>query len=165
MKKYGGVLVTVMSLLGLVLFTSLFATIMTAMNVMRYTSALTNYTAFDTILGIAPVILWLGGLFGTGFAFYKGQSMAAGQDAAGFLRMVMGIVTLVLFITLFSTVVTGIGTVYDGTNASNYTAFQTVVGISPTILFLAGVFASVSTAAGGLRARRRYRSSGGAAGV
>ena len=162
MKKYAGVLVTVMSLLGLVLFTSLFSTIMTAMNTMRYAGSLTNYTAFDTILGIAPVILWLGGLFGAGFAFYKGQSMTAGQDAQGFLRMVMGIVTLVLFITLFSTVVTGIGTVYSGTNASLYTAFTTVVGISPTILFLAGVFASVATAASGLRARRRYRSGGGA---
>lgn len=156
--KYGGIMIAVMSLLGIILFTSLFASIMTAINNIRYgATSLTNYTAFDTILGIAPVVLWLGGLFGAGFAYYKGYSIIAGRDQNGFMRMVMGVITLVLFVTMFSTVLSGIATVYSGTNASLYTAFTTVVGISPTVLFLAGIFASVSSGVSGFRARRRSR--------
>lgn len=156
--KYGGVMVVVMSLLGLILFASLFSTIMTAINNIRYgATTLSNYTAFDTILGISPVILWLGGLFGAGFAYYKGYSIVAARDSNGFMRMIMGVLTLVLFATMFLTVLSNIETVRAGTNVSNYTAFSTVIGISPTILFLAGIFASISSAVGGVRARRRSR--------
>ncbi len=156
--KYNGILIVVMALLGMILFSSLFSTIMSSFNTLRYSTSLANYTAFDTILGIAPVILWLGGLFGAGFAYYKGYSITAGKDQNGFMRMVMGVLTLVLFVTMFNTVVTNIGTVYSSTNASNYTAFTTVVGLSPTVLFLAGIFAAVGTGVSGIRARRRSRS-------
>ncbi len=154
--KYGGIMIAVMALLGVILFTSLFSSIMTGINSLRYgNTSLTNFTAFDTILGITPVVLWLGGLFGAGFAYYKGYSIIAGKDQNGFMRMVMGVITLVLFVTMFQTVLSGINTVYTGTNVSAYTAFTTVVGISPTVLFLAGIFASVSTGVSGIRARRR----------
>ncbi len=158
MGKYGGIMMVVMSLLGLILFASLFSTIMSAINNIRYgATVLTNYTAFDTILGIAPVILWLGGLFGAGFAYYKGYSIVAGKDSNGFMRMIMGVLTLVLFAVMFLTVLSNIETVRAGTNVSNYTAFSTVIGISPTILFLSGIFASISATVGGVRARRRSR--------
>ncbi len=157
MGKYGGILETVLALLGIVLFSALFSTIMTAMNVLRYTSSLAAYTALDTILGIAPTILWLGGLLGAGILFKQGYSIAAASDQQGFMRMVIGVLTLVLFVTLFSTVVTNIETVRTGTNVANYTAFTTVVGISPTILFLSGMFASIASVAGGFRARKKSK--------
>ncbi len=158
MGKYGGIMVIVLALLGLILFSSLFSTIMTAINNVRYgATTLTNYTAFDTILSIAPVILWLGGLFGAGFAYYKGYSIVAGKDSNGFMRMIMGVLSLVLFATLFLTVLTSVETVRTGTNVANYTAFTTVIGITPTILFLAGIFASISTGVSGVRARRHAR--------
>ncbi len=160
MGKYGGVMVVTLALLGLVLFASMFSTIMTALNAIRYGgTTLSNYTAFDTILGISPVILWLGGLFGAGFAYYKGYSIAAGKDNNGFMRMVMGVLTLVLFVTLFATVLSGIETVRTGTNVTNYTAFSTVIGISPTILFLGGIFAAISSGVGGVRTYRRRKHS------
>ncbi len=156
MGKYGGMMMVVMSLLGLILFASLFTTILTAIGNIRYgATALTNYVAFDTVLGIAPVILWLGGLFATGYAYYKGYSITAGQDTNGWMRMIMGVLTLVLFCTMFITVFSNIASVYSATNASNFTAFTTVVGITPTILFLGGIFASVYSGSQGIRARRR----------
>ncbi len=154
-SKYSGILMSVMALLGIILFASLFASIMSAINNIRYGStSLTNFTALDTILSIAPVVLWLGGLLGAGVTYYKGAQITAAKDPNGFMRMVMAVVTLVLFITLFLTVVNAIATVYSTTNASSYTAFTTVVGITPTILLLAGIFAAVSSGVSGIRARR-----------
>ncbi len=156
--KYGGVMAIVLALLGLILWASLFSTIMTGINTLRYgPTSISNFTAFDTILGITPVILWLGGIFGAGFAYYKGYTITAARDQNGFMRMVMGVLSLVLFFTLFATVLSSISSVYSSTNVSQYTAFQTVIGITPTILLLAGVFASVSMGVAGVRARRRSR--------
>lgn len=156
--KYSGVMVVVMALLGMILFVSMFSTIMSAINNLRYgATSLTNFIAFDTILSIAPSILWLGGLLGAGFAYYKGYSIVSGKDSSGFMRMVMGVLTLVLFVTMFLTVLSNVNTVYGSTNASNYVAFTTIVGITPTILFLAGIFASVSSGIQGYRQSRRRR--------
>ncbi len=159
MGNKGGILTMVLSVLGIILFVSLFVTIVTAINSLRYgATALTPYTAFDTILSIAPTVLFLTGLFAAGFAYYKGYSAVAGGDASGFLRMVMGILEIVLFVTMFSTVLTQMETLRTTTNVANYTALSTVIGIAPTVLFLGGIFTGAFTAYKGARARGKKKS-------
>ena len=68
--------------------------------------------------------------------------------------MVFGIVQIILFVSLFLTILTGFYTLYGTANASEYTAFTTVVASAPTVLFLAGIFGGTATAVSGARSRR-----------
>jgi len=143
------------AVVGIVLFVSMFASIMTALETIRTYANIATFTALLTIVQIAPVVLLIGGIFAATFGYYKGYQGAASQDASGVLRMVFGIVQIILFVSLFLTILTGFYTLYGTANASEYTAFTTVVAIAPTVLFLAGIFGGTATAVSGARSRRR----------
>jgi len=155
----GGFLAMVVSVLGVVLYVTMFSTVLTAFETLRTHANIATFVALETVVEIAPTVLLLAGIFAAGFGYYKGykSSAQAGSDTSGLMRMVLGILVIILFVTLFSTIVTAMYTLHSADNADQYTAFQTVVTIAPTVLFLAGIFAGGATAAGGYRARRRRR--------
>ncbi len=162
MGKHAGIVGMVMSILGLIIWVSVFSTIMTAWNGL-YTlyGVSTTWIVFGTVLKIGPTILWLLGVVGAGvayFAAYKNYS-SSGADAQGYVRMIVGALTIVLFVTLFSTIMSNINTAYSifGVNASTYIAYTTVVSITPAILFLGGIFGGGATAYGGYKARKGQR--------
>lgn len=154
----GGFIPMVLSVLGVVLYVSMFSTIMTALTTLAGVSGLSDLIAMSTIIGIAPTVLLLGGLFGAGYAYWKGYKQSTATDASGLMRMVLGVLIIILFITLFATVAESfisLNTDY-GSNTS-WIAFGTVSTIVPTILFLGGIFAGIGTAVSGYRARRKKR--------
>jgi len=164
LKGKGSFLVMVFSVVGLVLWTSMFANVMTAMDALRTHTNIATFTALLTIILIAPVVLLVGGVFAASFGYYKGYQGAQAQDASGILRMVFGIVQIILFISLFGTIMTsfyqlsiGGATANASFSPAEYTAFGTVVTIAPVVLFLAGIFGGVATGVSGYRARRRGR--------
>lgn len=154
----GGFLPMILAVLGLVLYVTMFDTVMTAMDTLYATTGVSSFIAFATVLGITPTILLLGGTVGAGILYWKGQQQAGTSDTSGLLRMVFGVLTVILFITLFSTIITNFATLYTsyGSNTT-WIAFGTVVSILPTILFLCGIFAGSSTAVSGYRARSRRK--------
>ncbi len=159
LKSKGGFVVMILSVLGIVLFVTLFGSVMGAFDDLLLVD-LTDFIALTTVIGIAPVILLLGGIFGAGFAYWRGYKSASGSgsDPGGLLRMVLGVLVIILFVTLFATIAESFGdlfTLYDGD--TNYIAFDTVLTIVPTILFLGGIFAGIGTSVGGARARSRRR--------
>lgn len=150
----------VLAVLGIVLYVTLFDTILTAFTTLAANTHIGTFVAFATIIKIAPTVLLLGGLISAGLIYWKGYGKlaAGGGDASGILRMVMGALMIILFVTLFSTIVDSFYTLWLSDNTAKYfIAFQTVCTILPTILFLAGVFAGVATGVGGYRSRRRRR--------
>lgn len=155
--QYGGFLVMILSVLGIVLWVTLFETILAAF-VTLYGTGWTNFIAFATIVKIVPTVLFLAVLGGLGFGGYKGYSMAMGKGGINdLLMMVFGALGLLLFVTLFSSVMTAMETLRTADNVSLFIAFTTVVGIMPTVLFLAGVFGFGGAAVGGFRHRRSSR--------
>jgi len=156
----GGFLAMVLSVLGVVLYVTLFATVLTAMEAVRAYANISTFVALSTVVGIAPTVLLLAGIFAGGAGYYKGYKSVAAQggDPGGLLRMVLGVLVIILFVTLFGTILTAMYTLYSNASAGNYTAFQTVVSIAPTILFLSGIFAGGATAVGGYKARKKGRS-------
>jgi hypothetical protein len=164
MKGKGSFIVMTFSFVAVVLFVSMFLNIMTAIESIRSYAHIASFTALSTIVTIAPTVLLISGIFAAGWGYYKGYKGAAASDASGVMRMVFGIVSIILFASLFYAMLPSMYYLYDGgitTNAtfqpSNYTAFQTVVGITPTVLFLGGIFGGVSNTVSGFRARRRSR--------
>ncbi len=155
-KGAGGFLAMILSVLGVVLYCSMFASVLTAFESIRTYANISTFTALSTVVTIAPTVLLLVGLLGAGFAFYKGYSSvsAGNSDPGGLLRMVLGILIIILFVTLFSTILSSMYTLYSNASAGNYTAFTTVVAITPTILFLSGIFAGGMTSYSGYKARR-----------
>jgi len=152
------------AVVGVVLFVTMFSNIMEPMETLRGYANISTFTAFSTIIAIAPAVLLIAGLFAASFGYYKGYRGAAAQDSSGVLRMVYGVVQIILFVTLFYTILTSCYTLYLGGATANadfspeeYTAFQTIVQIAPAVLFLTGLFGGVATATSGYRARRRGR--------
>lgn len=150
-----GFLPMVIAIVGLVVYVTMFPTVLEGIATLYTTSGVSNFTAFETICRISPTILFLAGIFGAGFAYYKGHRSVAtsGGDPSGLIRMVLGVLGIILFVTLFATVLTNMSTLYDSAN-STWIAFSTVIAISPTVLFLAGLFAGGSTAYSGYKARK-----------
>lgn len=142
------------AVVGIVLYVAMFSSILTALVTILTYANLSTFTALSTIVQIAPVVLLIGGVFAASFGYYKGYKGAGAQDASGVLRMVFGVVQIILFVSLFYTILTGFYTLYTATNASAFTAFTTVVAIAPTVLFLGGIFGGVATAASGYKAKR-----------
>jgi len=157
--KQTGFLTMVFSVLGVVLYVTMFSSVLTAVDAILDYANLSTFTALSTGAAIIPTILLLSGVFAGGFGYYKGyQSLSkGGSDASGLVRMVMGVLTIILFLTLFSTILSAMYTLYGSANATHI-AFTTVCQILPTILLLAGVFAGGATALSGYRARGKRRS-------
>lgn len=158
----GGFLVMVLSVLGVVLYVTMFSSVLAALETIRLYANLSTFIALETVVEIAPTVLLLGGVFGAGFAYYKGFKQAGANDPGGLMRMVLGVLVIILFATLFATILSSTYTLYGyadgaGNVSSEYTAFQTVCTIFPTVLFLMGIFAGGATAVSGYRARKRRR--------
>lgn len=119
MRKMGGwtgpFMQMVYSILGLVLFTSMFSSIMTALAALYSATGASSFIAFTTVIGITPVILLLGGSAAAGFFYYKGYKgvSSGGTDPSGLLRLVLGILQVILFATLYSTVLSSFYSTYD----------------------------------------------------
>ncbi len=164
-QNKGGFLAMVLSVLGVVLYVTLFSSILAALESIRGYANIATFTALATVVQIAPTVLLLGGVFAAGFGYWQGyKSVAGGRgDTGGLMRMVMGVLVIILFVTLFSTILTSMYTLWGYSNgagnvSSQYTAFQTVCTIVPTILFLTGIFAGVATTVSGARARKGKKS-------
>jgi len=160
MKGKGGFVAMVLAVLGIVLYTTMFSTILSAFVTLAANTHIGTFIAFEVIIKIAPTVLILGGLLGAAFVYWKGYGKlsASGGDASGILRMVIGALMIILCVTLFGTIIASFYVLWLADNATKYfIAFQTVCTIIPTILFLSGVFAGIATGLGGLRARRRRR--------
>lgn len=154
-----GFMPMILSILGVVLYTTMFSTVMTALVALANTSGISNFTALSTVIGISPTVLFLGGIFGGALVYYKGYKSAQGSDPGGLMRMVLGVLIMILFVTLFATIVTAISSLYTSyASNTSWIAFGTVMAISPTVLFLGGIFAGGATAVSGYRARKRRRS-------
>ena len=165
MKNKSSFIVMTFAVIGIVLYMSLFVNVMVAVETIREYTHITTFTALATIVGIAPTVLLIGGIFAASFGYYKGYKGASAQDASSVLRMVFGVVQIILFVTLFATILDSFYALNIGGATANasfspaeYTAFQTVTQIAPAILFLAGIFSGVATGASGVRARSRRRS-------
>lgn len=143
----------VFSILGIVLFVTMFNTILTGFGTLWTASGISNYTGFTTVLQIGPTVLFLGGVFGGAWAYYKGYQKAISSGINGLLLVVLGAIEIILFLALFSTILTSTATIYASANAT-WIALQTVIGIAPTVLLLGGLYAGGATAVGGYRSRR-----------
>jgi len=161
LKGKSSFIVMTFSIVGVVLYVSMFLNILEGLDALRTYANIATFTALETIVQIAPTVLLIGGIFAAGFGYYQGYKGASAQDASGVLRMVFGIVQIILFVSLFYTIMTNMYTLYSSTepNASAYTAFTTVVAIAPTVLFLAGIFGGVSTTVSGYRSRKSRKKS------
>lgn len=143
--------------LGLVVFTNIFDDILDALYGVAAHSNVATFIAMETVAKISATVLFLGGIFALSVAYRAGYKQAAVTDSGGLMRMVFGLVQVLLFATLFATVLTNLYALYSSGNASTFTAFTTVVSISAVPLFLAGVFSGIATGISGYRARRRRR--------
>lgn len=155
----------VYSILALVLFISMFSSIMSALATLYSATGASTFIAWTTVIGIMPVLLLLGGSASAGFFYGKAYKNLAGSggDPSGLLRLVLGILQIILFATLFGTVLTSFYTIYTtycgAANSSVWIALGTVITILPTLLFLAGIFSGGLVAVSGARTGVRRRKS------
>ena len=154
--KNSGFLMMILSVLGIVLYVTMFSNILAAFDDLGDFANISSYIAMSTVVSIAPTVLFLAGIFGAGAIYVVGYKKAAASGTNGLLLMVMGALEIILFVTLFSTIMTAMDVLRLTASvvAGDYIAFGTVVTIAPTVLFLAGIFAGAATAVSGYKSRQ-----------
>ena len=149
----------IFSVVAVVLWVALFESVLAGLAAILNYANIATFTVLETVVEISATVLLISGMFAAGFGYYKGAKGAAAQDASGILRMVFGIILIILFVTLFLTILASFYTLYSHANASAFTAFTTVVAIAPAVLFLGGLFGGATTAVSGARSFKRRKSS------
>ena len=106
-------------------------------------SHLSSFTLLQTMYQIGPVILFLGvlGLLGWGYYNSYMNSNKQGSGVNMLMWVVFGALQILLFLALFSTVISSLYTILQDSSIASYIALQTVVQISAAIIFLSGIFA------------------------
>lgn len=151
--KNGGFLQMVMAVLGLVLYVTMFSNILSAFVTLLGVTNIASYIAFATVVEIAPTILFLLGVFGAGALYFHGYKQATGAGINAMILVVFGALQIILFVTLFSTIMTSMETLRTANNVTSFIAFVTVVEIAPTILLLLGLFSGAAVGVSGWRKR------------
>lgn len=152
--KGSGFLGMLYSILGLVLLSALFIPIMAALASLYSTTGASTFIAFQVVVTIAPTVLLLYFVFRVGQAYWSSSQKLSSNDPTGMLRIVIGALQIILFVTMFATVVTYFYTLYTTYGANTtWIAFGTVLTIVPTILFIGGIFSGGMTLEKGARAR------------
>jgi hypothetical protein len=163
-KGKGGLMSLVLSVLGIVLFVTMFATILDSLVTLVGTGVtILNYTILSTCIKIAPVVLMVSIPAVLGVTAYKGYSRVSESDAGGLMRIIMGVLWIILFIAMFSTILTGFETVRAHANITYFIALSTVTVIMPTIIFLGGLFSGGLVAVAGIK--QSFRKNRGGAGI
>src|SRR3972149_430944 len=103
-KNKGGFLTMILSVLGIVLYVAMFDSVLTALVAILTYANLSTFIALSTVVRIAPTVLLLGGVGLAAFGYMKGNKTAAGADPGGLMRMVLGVLVIILFATLFATI-------------------------------------------------------------
>jgi hypothetical protein len=140
----------------IVLFASAFATILAAFATIWTTTGLSNFIGMEIATRIGPTLLYIMVILGAGALYASGYKQVSSADPNGVIRMMFGILEIILFLSLFSTILTNLAAVYATANTT-WIALQIVVSISAVVLFLSGLFAGGATAYGGYKARKSAR--------
>ena len=150
----------VLTFLGIVLWATLFDTILAQFDTLMGYTHLSSFTLLQTMYQIGPVILFLGVLGLLGWGYYKSYmtSSHAGGGVGMLMWVVFGALQILLFLALFSTVISSLYTVLQDSSIASYIALQTVVQISAAIIFLSGIFAGGWNISTGIRRGRKAKS-------
>ncbi len=146
--KNKGILGMVLSVLFTILWLTVFVSLIGPFNTL-FTSANSTWIAFGIVIQVVPTLLYIAGTFGPALVYWKSYGIARGSGQ-NWLIMIVGVLEIVLFITMFSTIMSSLAAILTA-NITNFIAMSTIIGISPTVLFLAGIFISIGTAIGGYK--------------
>jgi hypothetical protein len=154
----------VLTFLGIVLWATLFDTILAQFDILMGYAHLSSFTLLQTMYQIGPVILFLGvlGLLGWGYYTSYMHSTAKGDSINMLMWVVFGALQILLFLALFSTVISSLYTILQDSSIASYIALQTVVQISAAIIFLSGIFAGGWNISTGIRNQRKKKAKAGA---
>ncbi len=155
--KNSGFFMMVIAILSMVLYVTLFNNILTGFVSLLSVTNAASYIAYSTVVQIGPTILFLGGIFGMGMLYYKGYQKATGAGVNGLFLIVLGALEIILFVTLFTTIMSAMETIRTNASIDSFIALSTVVQIAPVILLLGGLFAGAMTVTAGVRARKAGR--------
>jgi hypothetical protein len=155
----GGFMVMIVSFLGMVLWATLFKTVMGFFDALAAFPTASAYIVFSTIIDIAPTILFIGGVFGAGLGYRQGYRQATGAAGInGLLLIVFGALEIILFLAMFPTIMTALEAIRTSATIANYIALGIVIEIAPAILLLGGLFAGGSAISGGVKGIRAKNS-------
>lgn len=159
LKKNGGIMAMIFSVLGTVLWVTMFEqAVMPAFDALWALVGIDDLMFFSILLSYGPTVLLLGVIGGLGYTYIRGYSAVAAKDSNGLIRIVFAALALVLFITTFEPVAQAFIDLHTTYAADpNYPIFGLAVSIAPAVLFITGLVAFIGTGVGGVRAGRKRK--------
>ena len=163
--KYGGLFQMMVGTLGLVVFTTLFANVLTYFVALVNNSALANFLLMDILVKVGPTILFIAGI---GSAIYfgeiKGYQKASSAGISSIILIIFGFVEIIFFLALFETVLNNFETLRTTDNVDYFIALSLAISIGPAMAFLAGLFSGAGAMVGGFRqSKKEKKAAAGAA--
>ena len=103
---------------------------------------ITQFTGMESIIGIAPLVLFVGAVFGNVlFTTYGG--IKASQEKLG-TALIIGVIMIGVGLVFYQLVLTGAETLLNDTYIDSYTGMAAIVAISPLLIFVLYIFGSIA---------------------
>ena len=103
---------------------------------------ITQFTGMSSIIGIAPLIIFVGAVFGNVlFTSYAGVKLSSEKLGTA---LIIGLIMIGVGLVFFQLVLTGAETLLNDTYIANYTGLAAIVGIAPLLIFVLYIFGAVA---------------------
>lgn len=153
-EVFWGMIVTA---LMFIVFPILLTTIGTVMSWTGSGGNITQFTGLDSVLPIAPMLIFVALMFGSvGLTVYGGVKTAQ-QGKLG-IALLLSLIMIAIGFLFYSIVLDGADTLLNDANIGNYTGLADIVGIAPLLVLVTYVFGSI--AVGGYATFERVKGRG-----
>jgi len=112
-----------------------------------------NFTGMESIVGIAPLILFVGAVFGNlMLTTYSG--IKASKEKLG-TAVIIGVIMIGVGLVFYTLVLNGAEALLTDTYIDSYVGMSAIVGISPLLIFVMYIFGAIAVV--GVSARSKIK--------
>lgn len=144
----------IMTALCFIVFPILLTTVGTVMDWTGTGNATTgNFTGLDSVLPIAPMIIFVAMMFGSvGMTVYGGVQAAKSGKLS--IALLISLIMIAVGFLFYGIVLDGANTLLNDANIAQYTGLEDIVSIAPLLVLVTYIFGAV--AVGGYAAKEKF---------
>jgi hypothetical protein len=137
-----------------IVFPVLLTTVGTVMDWTGDGGNITQFTGLDSVLPIAPMLIFVAIMFGSvGLTVYGGVKSA--REGRLGIALLLSVIMIAIGFLFYSIVLDGADTLLNDADINDYTGLADVVGIAPLLVLVTYIFGSI--AVGGYATYRRIK--------
>jgi hypothetical protein len=130
-----------MGTIGIVISFAVYPLVLTASHDIINYAHIATFTGLASVAGIGPLVIFVMMLFGGGFMIYEGaKNEGTNTGMKGIIETVGGLVTTVIMLLLFPTILAAAYAIVTDSNITDFTGLASVGAIAPLIIYVMSLF-------------------------